>query len=69
MCSTLAYLFSKKSVPAKMKKALYTSLIPKNEEIGGNLFLYLAAQNFKLFQKFTINPKNLKPIAVDDVFS
>ncbi len=44
-------------VKPNRKKGFYTSLLPKNEKIGG-IFLCLAAQNFKLFSK--IKHLNLK---------
>jgi hypothetical protein len=52
---------SNESAPANRKKGFYTSLLPKNEEIG-KAFLYLAAQNFELFSKIQDQNKKLKKI-------
>jgi hypothetical protein len=40
---------SNKSVPVNSKKVFKASRLPKNEEIGG--ILYLAAKNFQLLSK------------------
>jgi hypothetical protein len=49
---------SNKSAPANRKEGFYTSRQPKNEEIGG--ILYLATQNFEFFSKIQDQIKKLK---------
>jgi hypothetical protein len=51
---------SNKSVSANREKGFYTSRLPKNEEILSIFYLYLAAQNFKLFSKILNQNKAVK---------